>query len=138
VLHNRYVIPLPPPVRPGRARSALRSHITNLKAYIRYPYKLIITSYVHPPYVSTLKTLVADSLFFLRDPLVQLEDVILSLELFDLEADPMESRNLLSGTSQGSLRHAISDRLGDLTHMVIDMTGKKFSIEAAVRRALAQ
>ncbi|MDP2603209.1 MAG: sulfatase-like hydrolase/transferase [Deltaproteobacteria bacterium] len=110
----------------------------NLKAYIRYPYKLIITSYHHPPYVSSLGTLVAENLFFSRDPLVQLEDIILSLELFDLEADPMESHNLLSGTSRLSLRNEIGDRLGDLTHMVVDIVGKTFSVETAVQRAPAQ
>jgi Sulfatase len=110
----------------------------NLKAYIRYPYKLIITSYRHPSYVSCLQTLVSENLFFSRDPLVQLEDVTLSLELFDLEADPMESRNLLSRTSQGTLRDEIGDRLGDLSDMMIDIMGKKFSVEAAVQRAPAQ
>ena len=110
----------------------------NLKAYIRYPNKLIITSYRYPPYVSSLKALVAENLFFSRDPLVQCEDVILSLELFNLESDPMKSRNLFSGTSPESLRIEIGDRLGDLTHIVVDIVGTNFSLETTVQRALAQ
>jgi hypothetical protein len=109
----------------------------NLKAYIRYPYKLIITSYRHPSYL-TLPTLggkFLESLFFSRDPLIQFEDVLLSLELFDLERDPGESTNLLSGSLPKDLHEHIGDRLGQPQAMAIDLMGKKFSLEEAIQRA---
>lgn len=109
----------------------------NLKAYIRYPYKLIITSYRHPSYLplSTLGAKFLETLFFSRDPLLQFDDVLLSLELFDLENDSGESTNLLSGSLPKDLHENIGDRLGNPEAMVLDLMGKRFSLEEAVQRA---
>lgn len=107
----------------------------NLKAFTRYPYKLIVTSYRHPSYLSlsSLGGVFTENLFFSRDPLLQIEDVILSLELFDLKEDPMESRNLLAHLSPERIREAIGDRLGDPKTMAVDVIGEKFSLEATLQ-----
>ncbi|MGH7311496.1 MAG: hypothetical protein ACREK6_22665, partial [Candidatus Rokuibacteriota bacterium] len=49
-----------------------------------------------------------------------------------LEADPGESRNLLSGIPRDALPAAIGDRLGDLTHMVVEIVGKQIALATAV------
>jgi arylsulfatase A-like enzyme len=107
----------------------------NLKAFVRYPYKLIITSYRHPAYLrlSGLQTKLVEKLFFSRDPLVQFKDVLLSLELFDLDEDGAESANLLSGSLPNDIHQRIEDRFGDLRRMVVDLRSRSFSLEAAIR-----
>ncbi len=107
----------------------------NLKAFIRYPYKLIVTSYRHPDYLShaSLSGLMGGSFFYSTDPVLHVDDVVLSLELFDLEKDPLESRNLLASLSGENLRVQIADRIGDLSEIEIEIIGKKLALETAVK-----
>jgi hypothetical protein len=107
----------------------------NLKAFVRYPYKLIITSYRHPAYVrlSALGTNLMENLFFSRHPLLQFQDVLLSLELFDLKEDATESANLLSGCPAKDLYHRIADHFGNPQNIVVNLRTKTFSLETAVQ-----
>ena len=102
----------------------------NLKGYVEYPYKLIVTSYVRSPLVpATVPRFFRDRLFFPEAVLLQTRDLSFSLELFNVEADPEESENILLGPSPASIRGFIRDRMKGFPKMNIVLGGVSYQLQ---------
>jgi hypothetical protein len=105
----------------------------NIKGYVRYPNKLIVTSLEQAGLIPRpLASLPLDRMFLSRDQLLRVDDLVLSLELFDLENDPGETRNLLRDLPADEIRDAIGDRFGSLSELEISVGRKTITLETAV------
>jgi hypothetical protein len=104
----------------------------NIKSYIRYPHKLIVTSLslatglLPRPVIS----LFLDTLFLSTGQLLQVGRLAFSLELFDLENDPAEAHNLLGDLPRDKLRDSIGDRIGRLNDVEVTIRGKRVPFES--------
>lgn len=106
----------------------------NLKAYIEYPYKLIVTSYLRSPFVpAALPRVFRSRLHFPNAMLLQVKDLTLSLELFDLKTDQAESENVLLGLSGRSIGEAIQDRMKGFPKMSIEIGGVSYELRDLLR-----
>jgi len=105
----------------------------DIKGYVRYPNKLIVTSLAQAGLIPrSLASFPLDRMFLSRDQLLRVDDLVLSLELFDLENDPGETRNLLRDLPAHEIRAAIGDRLGSLSDLEVSVGGKTITLETAV------
>jgi hypothetical protein len=106
----------------------------NIKSYVRYPHKLIVTSLALTSGLlpRPLRTLLVNSLLFSREQLLHAGNVVLSLELFDLEKDPGETRNLLRDLAADRLREPIGDRVGGLSDLEVTVGGQRVALETAL------
>jgi len=105
----------------------------NIKSFIRYPYKLIVTSLALasgrvPRYVTTP---LLDRMFLSSGQRIHVDNLVLSLELYDLENDPAENHNLLADLPKAELRDAVGQRLGSLGDLDVVVGGKRLTLEAA-------
>ncbi len=106
----------------------------NIKSYVRYPHKLIVTSLALTTRLlpRPLMSLFLDGLFLSKDQLRHVGNVVLSLELFDLEKDPGETRNLLRDLPGDRLRDPIADRIGGLSDLEVTVGGQRVALEASL------
>ncbi len=106
----------------------------NVKSYVRYPHKLIVTSLALTSGLlpRPLVTLLLNSLLLSREQVLHAGNVVLSLELFDLEKDPGETRNLLRDLSIDRLRESIGDGVGGLNDLAVTVGGQRVALEAAL------
>jgi arylsulfatase A-like enzyme len=106
----------------------------NIKSYVRYPNKLIVTSLAQSPgpLPRPLASPLLNRMFFSRDPLLRVGNLVLSLELFDLENDPGETRNLLRDLPRDRIREPIGDRIGGLSDLQVSAGRKTATLEAAL------
>jgi|RhiMetdeSRZDD1v2_1073273.scaffolds.fasta_scaffold04212_8 hypothetical protein len=105
----------------------------NVKSYVRYPHKLIVTSLATSRLVPRpVMSFFLDGLFMSKDQLQHVGNVVLSLELFDLEKDPGETHNLLRDLPGDRLRDPIGDRLGGLSDLEITVGGQRVALEASL------
>ena len=107
----------------------------NIKGYVRYPNKLIVTSLAQAPGPAPppLAAPLLERLFLSRDQVLRADDLLLSLEMFDLERDPGERRNLLAGLRRAELREAIGDRVGSPAELEISVGGRRVPVEDGYR-----
>lgn len=106
----------------------------NIKGYVRYPNKLIVTSLAQASGLipRSLVSPLLDRLFLSKDRLLHADSLALSLELFDLEKDPGEACNLLRDLPGDKMRDAIGDRLGSLSDLEISVGGKTVTLQTVV------
>jgi hypothetical protein len=103
----------------------------NLKGYVEYPYKLVITSYVGSALVpsAVMSSVLRRYLFYPNAVLVRRENLVIGLELFDLEKDPDESQNLLNGRSSDSFSAFIGGRMKGFPDASFTVLGKGYRLE---------
>jgi arylsulfatase A-like enzyme len=98
-------------------RSAGRQH--NVKAFIQGDHKLIVTSFVPPPAVSSVLGPVVRRLAPVGANLRRYGDWWVALELFDVVADPGERHNLLSERSGEELAAFLRQKLPSLDRFTL-------------------
>lgn len=111
----------------------------DLKAYIEFPYKLIVTSYVRSRLVprSSLTSMFRRRLFYPKSVLCQHQNLTVSVELFHLDSDPEEIDNLLSKQPAKFLRDSVRDTMKGYKHMKFVVDGTHYDLDFVLQHPLA-
>jgi arylsulfatase A-like enzyme len=102
--------------------TAGRAH--NLRAFIQFPYKLIVTSFTPRAASNVFLSLITRKLFPENAIVRRHRSSWLGLELFDLSKDPNEFHNLLYGQSPAEVAGFIASRLPQVCDASVLLGGR--------------